>query len=86
MQNEVNPINSFDNYFSEKVIKIPGNSSDREDADMERTLQIIQVEAFCCKQVMPGSIFHVQLLGYPPQIKSDLAFIDYDVLSPPPRL
>jgi hypothetical protein len=86
LQNEINTVNSFHNYFSEKVMKIPGNTSDREDDDIERTLQIIQAEAFCCRQVMPALIFHIQLSGYPPQIKSDLAFIDYDVLSPPPRL
>jgi hypothetical protein len=82
-----NQINSYDDFFIEKVLHIPDKTPCNESDDIERILQIVHVEDFF-KKVSYKYVY----ADYPIQTKVFVTFDDtrspstsLDVLIPPPK-
>jgi hypothetical protein len=79
-------INSYEDFLVEHVLNIPDTTPQNEDDDIERRLQIVQVEDFCFRKQVPDVVSHPLANDNHPLLNEFLHTSDYaEVIVPPPQ-
>ena len=87
LANVVNPLNSYDDYFIEHVLKIPDKTPHNESDDIERILQMVHVEDFAFNKLASDIINYTYSDTQYPLLKESFVKSVYaDIIVPPPQV
>ena len=82
----ISPLNNYDDYFIEHVLKIPDKTPHNESDDIERTLQIVQVEDFAFNKLTSDLVDYTPSDNPYPLLKESFVKSVYaDIIVPPPQ-